>query len=242
MKNFDELLNYLPDYAMGRIEDENLIRDIQYRLKNNREFEIEYNRIKDIVAALNVSQPLDVPENYFVNLSADINRKIVHSPLRSEGSPLYRFLFNKKFAVWSAVAAVIVFVALMAKPVSDFLFNNENPPVPQITARNDSQNRNPVLTKNGLEFYLDEIEEIQGDFSSADDELNFVNSQNQKPVVKKFKPKLNTGKNTVNDNELFDLFLYDNDEENNLPNEELFLKLPSDEQKNVIKEIKNLKI
>jgi hypothetical protein len=242
MKNLNELIKELPDYVMGRIKDENLIRDIQYQLKNNRDFEIEYNRIKDIVAALNVSQPLDVPENYFVNLSADINRKIDDTAIRSAGSPLYRFLFNKKFAVWSAVAAVIVFVALMAKPVSDFLFRNENPTVPQITARNDSQNRNPVLTTNGLELYLDEIEEIQGDFSSADDEINVVNSQNKKTAVKKFKPKLYTGKTTVNDNELLDLFLYDYDEDNNLPNEELFLKLPSDEQKNIIKEIKNLKI
>lgn len=239
MKNLNELIKELPDYAMGRIEDENLIRDIQYRLKNNREFEIEYNRIKDIVRSLDNEIPQAPTGNYFVNLVADVNKKIDEES--NTANALSRFFFNKKFAAYSAVAAVVLFLALMINPLSDYFFNHNVPePVRQVTVQ--SENKNIQTVFSGIENYFDEIEEIQGDFSSNGDDFNGENSVKQKSGLKKSNPRSNVGKSNLNDNELFDLFMYESDEDNNLPNEELFLKLPSEEQKIIIQKIENLKI
>lgn len=239
MKNLNELIKELPDYAMGRIKDENLIRDIQYLLKNNRDFEMEFNRIKEIVGSLENEIPQSPPENYFINLIADVNNKIDEADYSPNA--LSRFFFNKKFAVYSAVAAVVVFVAFMFYPLSDYFFKNNVPEsVQQVTVKSQNENENVPSVIPEIENYFDEIEEIQGDFSANGDELNVGNLKNQK--LKKSKPQSKVGKSTLNDNELLDLFMYENDDDNNLPNEELFLKLPSDEQKNIIREIKNLKI
>ena len=239
MKNLNELIKELPDYAMGRIKDENLIRDIQYSLKNNRDFELEFNRIKEIVGSLENEIPQSPPENYFINLIADVNNKIDEADYSP--NTLSRFFFNKKFAVYSAVAAVVVFIALMFYPLSDYFFKNNVPEsVQQVTVKSQNENENVPSVVPEIENYFDEIEEIQGDFSANGDELNVGNLKNQK--LKKSKPQSKVGKSTLNDNELLDLFMYENDDDNNLPNEELFLKLPSDEQKNIIREIKNLKI
>ena len=241
MNKNNNLSKELPDYIRGNISDGNLKSEIENELINNPAFTEEYNRLKEIIYSLDNPKIDDVPENYFLNLSNRIFNRLDSEKEKNPRNIIDKYFLNWKFA---AAAAVVIIFMLIVKPFSGS-FNKINEYADSVTktkntvVQNDEQNNYNA----GIENYYDEIEEIQGDFSLNGNNAPFGVRNFNKQNINRNKTDLNVHNNKENVNELYELLVPDSDDESELPSDEdIFLKLSPDEQNDVIKQIKNLKI
>ena len=231
----------LPDYIRGNITDGKIISEIENELKNNQAFAEEYNRLKEIILTLAHPKTDVVPDNYFLNLPDRISKRLNSEKEKKSGNFINQYFLNWKFA---AVAAVIIIFMLIFKPFSDS-FKNVNEFADSVSETKNTVVQSTEQSKypGGIENYYDEIEEIQGDFNLNGNDAPLGVQNFNKQNIKRKKSDSKVLNNTENVNEIYELLIPDSDDESELQsNEDIFLKLSPEEQNDVIKQIKNLKI
>lgn len=72
----DELSENLPDYILNKLEDKVLIEKIENRLGSDSSFKLEFEEIKNTMSFLSSADFTPPPDNYFSNLSVNINRRL----------------------------------------------------------------------------------------------------------------------------------------------------------------------
>lgn len=72
----DQLLENLPDYVSGKLDDEALVKAIEVEIAGNDNFRREHEEMKKTFAFLNAAEFVSPPESYFSNLSVRINQKV----------------------------------------------------------------------------------------------------------------------------------------------------------------------
>lgn len=235
----EELLENLPDYINGKIEDGELKNAISRELSDNPDFKNEFDSLNSAFKNISSFTFAEPPENYFNNLLPRINEKI-HAESKI-------FNFKKSFsAIWK-FALPVTAVILMFIGYKTFFNNNEY--INNI-AKNDSQvvlNNNTGKIENNDNNYKDN--DAYGNVEPVESEDNNYTTNNSKST---FTRQTETERNNINNSEennniAIDLtentsdddVFFSNDDEPNIEQE--FEKLNTEEQNKLLTEIKNSK-
>jgi hypothetical protein len=234
----EELLENLPDYINGKMEDEELKKAISSEISGNPGFKNEFDSLKSAFKSLNSFKFSEPPDYYFNNLLPRINGKI---NVESQS-----FIFKKSFtAIWK-FALPVTAVILMFIGYKTFFSNNDI----MNNVKNDSQ----IVLNNDFQNKIkndDSINKIEEDLSSSKTEnkdedvfsnmtksyfsrQNVHGNNNLTNAEENNNPAIDISENTPDD----DVF-FSNDDEPNIEQE--FDKLNSDEQNKILSEIKNSK-
>ena len=115
----DELSENLPDYILNKLEDKNLIEKIENRLSSDSSFKSEYEEIKNTMSFLNSAEFTPPPDNYFSNLSVNINRRIEVKNKKFEFFTDPLFIFRKLIPVLGLIILAAYFIFSYVKNDTD---------------------------------------------------------------------------------------------------------------------------
>jgi hypothetical protein len=236
----EKLLENLPDFINGKLQDEELRNTIRFEISSNPEFKKEFDELSNLLKSINSITFSEPPDFYFNNLLPQINEKI-YSESKTYG-------FAKKLASFWKFALPVTAVILMVIGYKTFFNNNEYinnlKNDSQVVINNDFQNK----IKNDDSAINSEDEIV----STGSDEIN-EGSSIITNIKKSFYSKqddykksnvLNNEENNVaidlSENAPDDDVFFSNDEEPNIEQE--FERLNSDEQNKILNEIKNSKL
>lgn len=115
----DELSENLPDYILNKLEDKNLIEKIENRLSSDPSFKTEFEEIRNTMSFLNSAEFTPPPDNYFSNLSVNINRRIEAKDKKFGffSDPL--FIFRKLIPVLGLIILAAYFIFSYVKNDTD---------------------------------------------------------------------------------------------------------------------------
>lgn len=240
MNKLNNLSNELPDYIRENITDKKLKSEIENELKNNPEFAEEYNHLKEIILNLDNSKSDDAPDNYFLNLPDRIIERLGSENVKNPLNFVEKYFLNWKFA---AVAAVVIMFMLIVKPFSGS-FDNKNEFADSVTKSKNNvvQNNEQIINTVGIENFYDEIEEIQGDFTLNGNTPPFGVRNFNEQSRKQMKTGTDNNGNVKNTDDIYEFFIQDEDDESEVPSEEMFMRFSPEEQNKILEQIKNLKI
>ena len=115
----DELSENLPDYILNKLEDKNLIEKIENRLSSDSSFKSEYEEIKNTMSFLNSAEFTPPPDNYFSNLSVNINRRIEAKDKKFGFFTDPLFIFRKLIPVLGLIILAAYFIFSYVKNDTD---------------------------------------------------------------------------------------------------------------------------
>lgn len=177
--NKEDLVHSLPDYISGRIDDQNLLREIESEIINNPEFKIELDELKSTMNFLNSAELESPDEIYFNNLPVKINERLLQ-----EGS-----YWHKLGAFWK-----ILIPAISVLIIAVILYNvSTNEPV--IVATTENENNITVTAENKDAVAKNEIQTKQNNLTQVDQnakDKNELGAENKKVYISK---NLNRKKN-----------------------------------------------
>jgi hypothetical protein len=234
----EELWENLPDYINNGIDDDELKEAIRIEIETNQDFKKEYDIISTTLKTVNNFSFSEPPENYFNSLLPRINEKI------HKNSETFSFLKNLSI-LWKFAIPVVTILSFFISYKTFFNSNeytnklNDNNVVLNTDTQkniktNDTELTNKEeLTSEELENYL-KSEEISSDNARSyylkhyvsDSKSNFANKDENIDV------SLNLSDN-IPDEEVF----YSTEDEENVEQE--FDRLNTEEQNNIISQIKN---
>jgi hypothetical protein len=231
----EELLENLPDYINGRIENSELKNAINSEISSNSEFKKEFESLNNTFKSINNFSFTEPPDYYFNNLLPRINDRI-YTASKSNN-------FKKSFsAIWKfglpVTAVILMFIGYKTFYNNNEYIKNINSNS-QIEITNDYQSKiknDDSVVKNDTEVSTSETE-------SANENGNFISNTTKSFYTKQntYDRIINTEENNIiaidiTDNTPDDDVFFSNDEESNIEQE--FEKLNSDEQNKILSEIK----
>lgn len=260
--NKEDLAHSLPDYISNKIDDKDLIKEIESEIINNSEFKNEFDELKTTLSFLSTTTWESPQESYFNNLPVRINERI------TKESSLESF-WEKLSILWKILIPAIPVIIL-----SIILFNNFTNKASDITqtetekskiesAENEKKNR---VSDNKTELTQNEpVDKVQIEKPQANpihknrNILSFKNNSNSIQTMNKLnnaeQPKeltdiKNSITNLLADNiepaesvnsDTDEDILYTGDKEDyNL--EEEFLNLTPQQQQEILKDLNNKQI
>jgi hypothetical protein len=236
----EELLENLPDFINGKIQDEELIIAINLEISADSDFKKEFDLLSSTLEGINSITFSEPPEFYFNNLLPEINEKIYAESKSSK--------FIKKFSTIWKLALPVSAVLLIFIGYKTFFNNNEiingiNNDT-QVVINNDFQNK--IKNDDSALMPDDKITSTeQENTKEAGDVINeFTKSFYSKSNISEYSSKPGKEENNVtidlSDNTTDDDVFFSNDDEPNIEQE--FEKLNPDEQNKILNEIKNSKL
>ncbi|MEO8666334.1 MAG: hypothetical protein ABI462_12645 [Ignavibacteria bacterium] len=90
--NKDDLFHSLPDYISSNVGDKNLISEIEKEIQQNPEYKREYENMKHTFGFLKSVEPEGPGESYFNNLSVRINERVSRKSIWEEISLFWKIL------------------------------------------------------------------------------------------------------------------------------------------------------
>lgn len=168
--NKQELLELLPDYISGRIEDKAVIKQIEDEITLNVSFREEYESLLkayDEISGMKFSEP---PEHYFTNLLPRINERLEQKTGKMKS---FRLSYVFRYAIPAfSVILVILIITFSNKNGNEDLLHKIHDSVPQKSA----ESLNSDKTEN-----LPKAEDTQ----ITKSQLNEVNTENPELRIKK---------------------------------------------------------
>ncbi len=155
--NQEYLLHSLPDYINNKIDDNELISEIERELQINPDFKNEYTEISNTLSFLESAELESPNENYFNNLSVNINKRL--NPEEITESIGYRFGLIGKL--------LLTFIPIIL--IAFFIYKSAGVNSPEISI---SQNK----LENSVPVEKDQPEKITGE--------NNLNKAEEPKVVK----------------------------------------------------------
>ncbi len=231
-EDFGGLLYELPDFIEGKITDELLRSKIISLINEDENFRKEYELLKNSMNTIR-NIKTDIPGNeYFSNLTMNINRKIDEKYYNSGiWEKLQALFINWKFAtVFSVLLIAVIFYksGLLNRDSGNYLIENKS----ELTQHNGSNNVADTVMS---------IDEEAHEFIDFDEEDDFTDA---KLKNKKSKNQIkNNGNNDITDysiDEFGETQLFNSGD--NFSIEEEFEKLTPNQQKEFLKNLENLKL
>ncbi len=225
----EQLLENLPDYINKKIDDNELIKAIEYEISTNQNFKKEFDSLNSTFVNLKKLEFSEPPTNYFNNFLPKLNEKIY------ENSKSYKLGFNlSKF--WKYVVPVVTIILFFIgyKTIfknNEYINNLNNDSQIVIKELNYSDDKN-FSSKNDSEPKSENKEEI-------------INSKNENTYKNNIKSRDYGKKISIkNEDFIFDINdtyseeeIFFSDDDLNFDNK--FEKMTSEEQNNLIDKIKN---
>jgi len=238
--NKEILLENLPDFIEGKIEDGNLKEAIIREISANPEFKNEYDSLSDAIGLFRNYKLSEPPVNYFNNLLPELNKRIYKDDKK--------FSFSKSISLLWKIAIPAAAIFLFFFSYRTFINQNEltvsEKKDTQLTAINESghiQNPEETSVKTNTEEIEDEsddiydYENIMEYFEGLTNSKRSSNSNNNLSFKTKSNVQIDLPENPTED----DIF-FSNDDESNF--EQIFENMNTDEQKEVLNKIKNSKL
>lgn len=116
---YDELSENLPDYILNKLEDKDLIEKIENRLNSDSSFKTEFEEIRNTMSFLNNAEFTPPPDNYFSNLSVNINRRIEVKNKKFSFFTDPQFIFRKLIPVLGLLILTVYFIFSIVKNDTD---------------------------------------------------------------------------------------------------------------------------
>lgn len=113
----EDLLENLPDFIEGKIDDTDLKEAILFEISNNTEFKEEYEMFSATVKNFNKFEFTEPPANYFNNLLPRLNDKI---NIKKE-----KFVISKSISMLWKLAIPVAALVLFFFSYKTFFINNE---------------------------------------------------------------------------------------------------------------------
>ena len=177
-KNITEgLSENLPDYIQKKLGDKDLIEKIETRLSSDLSFRKEFEELRDTMNFLGSSELKSPPDNYFSNLSVNINRRIENKNKK------FRFFANPGF-ILKKLIPVLGLIILAAY----FIFNSVNNDITNTTI---ADNKNIKKDTSGKTHETTENNEKSPDLISKNSvtEITAVYENETAPIHGKHKKK-----------------------------------------------------
>lgn len=181
----DELSENLPDYILNKLEDKNLIEKIENRLSSDSSFKTEYEEIRNTMSFLNSAEFTPPPDNYFSNLSVNINRRIEVKNKKFEFFTDPLFIFRKLIPVLGLIILAAYFIFSYVKNDTD---KNETSVNEKISSDTFSKTQETIENKIKPPEEISEI--ITPDKTSE--------SKNKSPYFSGKNKKINTSRSINN--------------------------------------------
>lgn len=225
----EQLLENLPDYINKKIDDNELIKAIEYEISTNQNFKKEFDLLNSTFVNLKKLEFSEPPTNYFYNFLPKLNEKIY------ENSKSYKLGFNlSKFWKYAVPVVTIILFFIGYKTIfknNEYINNLNNDSQIVIKELNYSDDKN-FSSKNDSEPKSENKEEI----INSKNENTFKNNIKSRDFGKKI--------STKNEDFIFDINdtyseeeIFFSDDDLNFDNK--FEKMTSEEQNNLIDKIKN---
>jgi len=233
--NKEELLENLPDFIEGKIEDGILKEAIIQEISENQKFKEEYDSLAEAIGHVKNYKLSEPPVNYFNNLLPDLNKRIYKD--------------EKKFS-FSRSISLLWKIAIPAAAIFLFFFSyrsliNQN----ELTVNDKKDTQTIALKESGQIQKTENLSETNNSELAEDESDNIYDYEN---IMEFFGEVANnrkitnspvkTGRNVQielsensNDEDIF----FSNDEENY---EQIFESMNKEEQKEVLNKIKNSKL
>ena len=232
MKNklkYSDLLENLPDYITGKLENRELIYIIENEINSNHEFKNEFILMKNYVE--NISKiETPIPEDaYFSNLLPKLNEKLSHG-VENKRVNIFDLFLKWKFAL----SFSIIFIAASTFFIYKYNYNSDSDyfvkDVKNSFAINDSENINKLSDGNvNMELNI---------LANEDEEDSNEPENGNKLLYTQSVQKRNTGVIYLDESEILEDIPTMNQEEEGNYQEELDV-LPEEQQ---IELINNFKI
>ena len=181
----DELSENLPDYILNKLEDKSLIEKIENRLSSDSSFKTEYEEIRNTMSFLNSAEFTPPPDNYFSNLSVNINRRIEVKNKKFEFFTDPLFIFRKLIPVLGLIILAAYFIFSYVKNDTD---KNETSVNEKISSDTFSKTQETIENKIKPPEEISEI--ITPDKTSE--------SKNKSPYFSGKNKKINTSRSINN--------------------------------------------
>ncbi len=181
----DELSENLPDYILNKLEDKSLIEKIENRLSSDSSFKTEFEEIRNTMSFLNSAEFTPPPDNYFSNLSVNINRRIEVKNKKFEFFTDPLFIFRKLIPVLGLIILAAYFIFSYVKNDTD---KNETSVNEKISSDTFSKTQETIENKIKPPEEISEI--ITPDKTSE--------SKNKSPYFSGKNKKINTSRSINN--------------------------------------------
>lgn len=230
---FGGLIYELPDFIEGKISDEIIRNKIISLIKEDENFRMEYESLKNSIGSIR-STKINSPGNeYFANLTLKINKRIDEKIYPAGVLEKLKGLFiNWKFAtVFSVLLITVIFYksGLIKNEGGNYL----NEKISEFTVHN-----NPNISVDSTKNIVDEEDY---EFVDFDDENNSSSIKIKNKTLKD-KNKINKKDNNPDFSldEFGDTQLYCNADDISIEDE--FVKMTPKQQKEFLKNLENLKL
>jgi hypothetical protein len=233
--NKEVLLENLPDFIEGKIEDGILKEAINKEISANQEFKDEYDSLAETIGHIKNYMLSEPPVNYFNNLLPELNKRIYRDDRR--------FNFSKSISLLWKIAIPAAAIFLFFFSYRSFINQNE------LTVSDKKDTQTSVLKETGKNQKTEELSEVNNSEDADDESDNIYDYEN---IMEFFGEVTNNRKNTnppvktvsnvqidLSENSTDEDIFFSNDEDNF---EQIFENMNTDEQKEVLNKIKNSKL